>query len=148
LHASNDTAFVVPCDMPLLNRGIIEHMIQLLDGEDVRVPMTGPHLQPLHAFYGKSCLPFMQRALGQRQYKLTAFYDDLLVRTVDEKSLRYYDPELISFTNVNGPEKYEEICRKWPIYEKHWHRQWTESGNEMRKKGRRQPYVLRRSVGY
>ena len=124
LHASNDTIFVVPCDMPMLNRSVIEHMISVLDGEDVRVPLMGKHFQPLHAFYRKNCLPHMRRYLVECRYKVVNFYEDVLVRTVDEKALRTYDPELLSFMNVNNQEDYQHMIRLWETHCEQWCQQW------------------------
>ena len=138
LHARNETIFVVPCDMPLLNRGLIEYMIGLLDGEDVRVPMTGSHFQPLHAFYRKTCLPHMRRSIDQQQYKVIHFYDEVLVRTVDEATIKTYDPELISFMNVNSEEDYQRVLSLWETMKESWHCDWVQ----------RNPFNQRREQRY
>jgi molybdenum cofactor guanylyltransferase len=132
LHASNDRIFVVPCDMPLLNRGIIEHMIGLLDSEDVLVPMIGPHYQPLHAFYRKSCLPFIRRYIDLKQYKIIRFYDDVLVRTIGEEVMKLYDPELNVFLNVNSEESYGKVTSVWNRMEKQWHSEWNPTVNTIK----------------
>ncbi len=146
LNATNDRIFVVPCDMPLLNRGIIEHMISLLDSEDALVPMIGPHYQPLHAFYRKSCLPFIRTYIDNNQYKIIQFYDDVLVRTVGEEVLRHYDPELNVFLNVNNEEEYGKVADAWNRIEAKWHREWESSVDVI--KGRGETHGKRRSAGY
>lgn len=145
MEASYDTIFVVPCDMPLLNRELIEHMVSLLDGEDVRVPIMGIHYQPLHAFYRKSCLPHMRESIEAGIYKVTHFYDEVLVRTVDEKILQGFDPQLISFLNVNTEEDYQRLLMMWEKHNSRWHAQWSDCDQF---NGRReQKYDKHRSIG-
>lgn len=129
LNASNETIFVVPCDMPLLNRGLIEHMISLLDGEDVRVPLMGQHFQPLHAFYRKSCLPFMRESIDQKHFKIIRFYDEVLVRTIDEAAIKLFDPQLTSFINVNNEQDYEKVLELWRRMEESWRCDWSQHGS-------------------
>lgn len=126
VNASHDTVFVVPCDMPLLNRALIEHMITLLDGEDVRVPIMGSHYQPLHAFYRKSCLPYMRQSIEAGNYKVTHFYDEVLVRTVDEATINQFDPQQISFMNVNCEEDYQKLLVMWENQKNFWCDQWSD----------------------
>ncbi len=125
-HATNDTIFVVPCDMPFLNRKLIEHMIRMLDGEDIRVPLIGQHFQPLHAFYRKSCLPFMRQSIDAENYKIIRFYDEVLVRTVDEATVRQYDPDLNCFMNVNNSQDYDQVQAVWKKLEHLWRCEWKE----------------------
>lgn len=126
MEASHDTIFVVACDMPLLNRKLIEHMVSLLDGEDVRVPIMGSHYQPLHAFYRKSCLPYMRESIETGIYKVTHFYDEVLVRTVDEKTVQRFDPQLISFLNVNTEEDYQRLLMMWEEHKDRWYVEWSD----------------------
>ena len=134
MEASHDTVFVVPCDMPLLNRKLIEHMIGLLDGEDVRVPIMGPHYQPLHAFYRKSCLPYIQHSIESGNYKVTHFYDEVLVRTVDEKTIHQFDPQLTSFMNVNNEEDYQQLLMTWEKHRSSWLVEWSDCGHLNRRR--------------
>ncbi|MDI6727127.1 MAG: molybdenum cofactor guanylyltransferase, partial [Smithellaceae bacterium] len=50
-HAAHDYAFVVPCDMPFLNGGFIEYMINCIGQHQIVVPEPADGLQPLHAVY-------------------------------------------------------------------------------------------------
>lgn len=143
-HARNDLIFAVPCDMPLLNRAVIEHMITLLDGEDVRVPLIGSHFQPLHAFYQKGCLPHMRRHIDRKNFKVIRFYEDVLVRTVDEKVLRQFDPELDCFINVNGNQEYEMVQVIWKERAQQWCHEWMKQPPVRR---RELTYDNRRSIG-
>ena len=136
LHSSNETVFVVPCDMPLLNRALIEHMISLLEGEDVRVPVIGQHFQPLHAFYRKSCLSPIKQSIDCGAFKVTVFYDEVLVRTVDEATVRSFDRELWCFTNINSEADYLQAKELWKTSAGSWMRQWSDANCMNMKRGK------------
>ncbi len=113
LEARNEFIFIVPCDMPFLNIKLIKHMVETLDGEDVRVPMVGPHFQPLHGLYRKTCLPYIKNQLDEENYKIIDFYDHVLVRPVCETEIRRIDPGLNGFVNINTQSDYEQAKAKW-----------------------------------
>lgn len=115
LKANNEYAFIVPCDMPFLSNALIAHMIESLDGEDVRIPMIGSYFEPLHAIYRKTCLPYISDQLRDENYKITAFYDHVLVRPVSETHIRKIDPHLSSFTNVNTEAEYLNAKARWAL---------------------------------
>lgn len=115
LNASHDYIFIVPCDMPFLNREFITHMVETLDGEDVKVPMIGSHFQPLHALYRKTCLPFIKKQLDEEHYKIVDFYDHVLVRPVCETQIKQLDPGLRGFTNINTESEYQQAKLRWAL---------------------------------
>ena len=113
VEARNDRIFVVPCDMPLLNRKLIEYMINQLDNEDICVPFITPHYQPLHAFYRKSCVPVMKGYILREHYKITDLYDEVTTKKVHKEEIEIFDPDLRSFYNVNTEEDYKKLLDLW-----------------------------------
>lgn len=113
LEAKNEYIFIVPCDMPFLNRKLIQHMVETLDGEDAKVPMIGSHFEPLHALYRKTCLPFIESQIKNKHYKIADFYDHVLVRPVCETEIRRLDPGMNGFININTEAEYEKAKAKW-----------------------------------
>src|SRR5688572_11159804 len=55
--AKHDRVFVVACDMPYLHEALIDSLFLFLGEFDAVVPESDHGLEPLHAFYRKSCLP-------------------------------------------------------------------------------------------
>ena len=102
--AANDWAFVVACDMPFLNAGLMKHMIALRDGYDAIVPILDGYPEPTHALYSKTCLPYIERRLKARRLKIAGFFDDVRVRYVGADEIDSFDSERLSFFNVNTPE--------------------------------------------
>ena len=79
-------------------------MSTLREGYDVVVPVLDGRPEPTHALYVKACLEPMQRRLEQDMLKITGFFPDVRVREVPEDELRRYDPNLLSFFNINTQE--------------------------------------------
>jgi molybdopterin-guanine dinucleotide biosynthesis protein A len=102
-------ALVVACDMPFLNPILLRFMLSLADGYDVVVPRVDGFLEPLHAFYGKGCLPAMQRSLGQGRRQIVSFFAQVRVRYVEQTDVDRFDPLHLSFVNINTPEDWARV---------------------------------------
>ena len=102
--ASTDWALVVACDMPFLSAPLLEHMASLRDGVDAVVPEIDGRPEPTHALYSRRCLPAIAKRLRAGELKISGFYEDVSVRYLPEDEVRRFDPELLSFFNINRPE--------------------------------------------
>ena len=102
--AANDWGLVVACDMPFLNRRLLEHMLGLRADCDAVVPRPGTFPEPTHALYSRACLPHIEARLQANDLKISGFFEEVKVRYLDEEEVRQFDPELLSFFNVNSPE--------------------------------------------
>ena len=113
--ASHPRCFFTACDMPFLNADLITLLVREAEGWDVVVPRVAGELQPMHAVYAKSCLPFIQKAIDTGILKIARFFPKVKVNTIEEPALRAVDPHLLGFMNVNTPlelEKAEAIRRQ------------------------------------
>ena len=102
--ANTDWGLVVACDMPFLNRRLLEYMLGQRNGCDAVVPQPGAFPEPTHAVYSRACLPHIESRLQANDLKISGFFEEVRVRYVDEEEIRQFDPELLSFFNVNSPE--------------------------------------------
>lgn len=105
LHAAAyPHVLIVACDMPFLNRALLEYQLSLASQADVVVPFWDENYQTLHAVYGRErCLPAVERALERGRRRLISFYDDLHVLTLPPDTIRQYDPAGLTFFNANTP---------------------------------------------
>ncbi len=103
--------FCIGCDMPLVNPAVVAHLCNLAPGYDVVVARSGRGYEPLHAVYGRACLPRIEAMLGLGRLKVEELFADVRVREVSEEELRTLDPELRCFVNVNTPEELEAVRR-------------------------------------
>jgi molybdopterin-guanine dinucleotide biosynthesis protein A len=108
-HASYDRSFVAACDMPFLNADLVRYEIDLSPGFDITIPRTEDGFQPLHAVYSQRCLPFMEDLLRRDILKIIDFFPRVKKRELSTEEIRRFDPELISFLNINTPEDLERL---------------------------------------
>jgi molybdopterin-guanine dinucleotide biosynthesis protein A len=102
---SDETGFFVACDMPYLNENLLRHMVSLKGDFDAVIPRVGGWMvEPLHAVYTKKCLPAIRDSFDSRVYQVMRFFQKIRVRYVDEEEMRSFDPQLMSFFNINKPE--------------------------------------------
>jgi molybdopterin-guanine dinucleotide biosynthesis protein A len=107
--ARHERAVAVGCDMPFLNLPLLRYMISQAPGYDLVLPRLGDLLEPLHAVYGKGCLPHMERHLGLGERRILAFFDEVRVRYVERTEIERYDPQHLSFLNVNTPQDWQRV---------------------------------------
>ncbi len=116
LNAGGDV-FVLACDMPLVNAGVIslvraEHeAARETTSPDATVPVCHGEPQPLFGVYSWSALPFLEEAIGGEKTTMKRFLAEIKSRFVDEEKVRAKDPFGRSFLNINTPEDLEEIMR-------------------------------------
>jgi molybdopterin-guanine dinucleotide biosynthesis protein A len=99
---------VVACDMPWLNRPLLEYMIGLRQTADIIVPRWEKFPEPLHAIYSKACLDPIEAKLKEKRLKITGFFGQVEVRFVDRAEIEKFDKDGRSFANINSPQDLEE----------------------------------------
>jgi molybdopterin-guanine dinucleotide biosynthesis protein A len=108
---SGEVAFACPCDLPFINAGLALALCDMAADRDAAIPLVQGRLQVLHAAYRKSCLPELDAMIQSGERALRKLTPSLDVRCVNEDEVRRYDPELLSFFNVNTPEDYARAQR-------------------------------------
>ena len=101
MHSTSFHNLAVACDMPFLNPDLLRYMIDLSADFDVVMPRIDDLVEPLHAVYTKNCLPPMESQFKQDNLKITGFLDSVKVRYVEKDEIDRFDPEHLSFFNVN-----------------------------------------------
>lgn len=109
VNSSADNNFIVACDMPFLNRDLIQFMKQKVSRSDVLIPRTGEGIEPLHAFYSKRCIKPIEQRLQSNNYKIIDFFAEVETEYVEEKDILTFDPMVRSFKNLNTQLDYEGI---------------------------------------
>lgn len=110
--AQGDTVLVLACDMPFVNRLLLEHMLEQSNHADVVVPRWEGNYQTLHAVYNrKRTLKAVEQALAEGERRMISFYPQLRVHVVEPEQIRQYDPQGRSFFNVNTPDELKEAER-------------------------------------
>jgi molybdopterin-guanine dinucleotide biosynthesis protein A len=98
---------MIACDMPFVNANIFLYMNKIIEMSeaDVVIPMTKNGYEPFHAIYRKSgCIQVVENAIQQRKKRLISWFDEVKVIAVGQKIMKFFDPELNAFLNINTPE--------------------------------------------
>jgi len=102
--SKNQLNFVVACDMPFVNKNLVKYMLEITGNYDVVVPVVRGYFEPLHAVYTKNIINVIEEEIGRGNFKVTSFYERVNVKKIPEHIVRKYDPELMSFINLNTPK--------------------------------------------
>jgi molybdopterin-guanine dinucleotide biosynthesis protein A len=101
MASSSPKAIVVGCDMPFLSVDLLEYMSQISSTFDVVVPQTREKVEPLCAVYSRNCLASIHNLLESNELRLSELLNMVEVRYIKEDEINRFDPEHLSFFNVN-----------------------------------------------
>jgi molybdopterin-guanine dinucleotide biosynthesis protein A len=102
--ARHEFAVVVACDMPFLNLALLRHMASLAPGYDAVVPLWQDQSEPLHAIYSRNCTAAIELILRRGGGRIAEFYERIHIRHLESAEIARFDPDGLSFFNVNSPE--------------------------------------------
>ncbi len=104
------TSFFCGCDMPFISRPLVRAMRENVDGHDVVIPCYLGNPEPLHAFYGPVCLPYMERQIALGDLRIVSFFPSVRVKfiNVEEGDLK---KERHMFFNINTEEDYQRALQ-------------------------------------
>ncbi len=111
--ARGEFCFVTSCDVAFTNLSLISYLTSQIVDYDVVVPYWQERFQPLHAVYRRSVLPLLREQLERGELRPIFLYDKVRTRKIGEDEIRRFDPEGLSFFNMNTPEDYEEALKRW-----------------------------------
>ena len=111
--ATKEVCFVTSCDAPFLNLSLISHLLSQIPDWDVVVPFWQERFQPLHAVYRRSVAPLLHEQLERNELRPIFLYDKVRTRKLNEEEIRPFDPEGLSFLNMNTPEDYQQAVDRW-----------------------------------
>jgi molybdopterin-guanine dinucleotide biosynthesis protein A len=103
------------CDMPFLRPDFLQYLVQLSAGFDVVIPRIGCNTEPLQATYNRACIEPIAAVLDHGERRVVSFFPRVRVRYVDEAEIDVFDPQRVSFLNINTPEdlhRAEQLLRR------------------------------------
>ena len=92
---------VVAGDMPFLNQTLLRYMIGVAEGFDLVTLRMGKLVEPLHAVYARDCLPAIEVMIKAGELSVYKLFDRVRVRYVETDEIDRFDPEHLSFFNIN-----------------------------------------------
>ena len=111
-------AFATACDLPFLNRTIIEMLFDLAEpenGYEAAVPVQpNGYFEPLHSVYERAKMQHAcQRALERGERRIHVPLQELVVNRVPKEKFLPMDPEQLSFFNLNTREDLKMAQALW-----------------------------------
>ena len=111
LNAKSDWCLAVSCDLPFITSEFLKFLLQYIEDTSANaiVPVHNGHVEPLCAFYHKSCLQELERLILKKEFKMQTVVQKLKTTFV-EVAEEEFNPSLL-FRNMNSPadisSKYE-----------------------------------------
>ena len=105
--AQHPIVAVIACDMPFINAALLnaERDMLIRAEADMVMPHTGEGLEPFHAVYRRTtCLPHIINAIDNDKWRVDSWFGKVKLDAFPLEEIKRYDPELLSFKNVNTPE--------------------------------------------
>ena len=106
-----EVAFACGCDLPFVQAQLAVTLCAMAAKFDAAIPRVNGRLQVLHAAYHKNCVAALRTMSEHGERSLQRLAAMVRTRVIDEDEIRPYDPQLLSFFNVNTPAQYEEALR-------------------------------------
>lgn len=104
-HSNEEKVFITSCDMPLIRTDLIELVCSNKDF-DITVPTYKGNYEMLFALYSKNCLPYIEKQIQNKRYKLTNLLEQ---RNLKIREIPIDDDFISSLKNINSPEDYSML---------------------------------------
>ena len=119
MHASHDVVVCVACDSPFLQPKLLSYLVSVLGEYDAVMPYTHQEnsashndnqitFQTLCAAYSKRCLPIIELMLQESELRVHALQERAYIQCVSPEVWQEFDPDGISFFNINTPNDLEK----------------------------------------
>ena len=111
--SSNIHNFLIGCDMPFINRGLLKYMLNKIEDNDIVIPHSKRGIETLFAVYSINCLETIRKQIKLNNLKLTSILKYHRVRYISPQEISVFDPDEFSFFNINTAEDYERAQKLW-----------------------------------
>jgi molybdopterin-guanine dinucleotide biosynthesis protein A len=98
---------VVAADMPFLNQPLLRYMLEVSDGFDFVLPRINTFFEPLHAVYSRNCIEPIESLIKRGRKVIIELFDYVKVRYIEAEEIDRFDPQHISFFNINTKDDLE-----------------------------------------
>ncbi|NNV06116.1 molybdenum cofactor guanylyltransferase [Geobacillus sp. C56-T2] len=103
-QSRSDWVFILPCDMPYMNKDVTERLAAYADPSfDAVVPLHAGRPEPLVALYHRRLRPLIAKLLDAGERRMVSLLDGARIRYVDAQPLA---ADETVWRNVNTEEEY------------------------------------------
>jgi len=93
--------FVIACDMPFINPGLIKYMFKKAPGYDMVIPKIDGLYEPLFCIYSKDCILPISRMVEDGVFKIKGLLPLVKINKITKKEVLSYGSPARLFTNIN-----------------------------------------------
>ncbi len=113
LHTDEDFVFLTACDMPFIKKELLVAMREALPEDcDIFVPFYKDFTEPLFAFYNRRIFGKLREiVLSGKYFPVREILSCGKTEYFGENEIKKYDPEFLTFVNINTKEDYENASR-------------------------------------
>ncbi len=112
MTASNHYAFVMACDMPLIDKRIVRELVSRREDNDVVVLSHPQGIEPLFGVYSKNCIKPLEESLFAGNLSVQDFLSGLKAGIYEWMPERVDAEMLPPFFNINTPQDYSRVIAR------------------------------------
>lgn len=129
LNSSNDTNFIISCDLPLITKEMIEYLVEFKTNKLITVAQADGYIQQLAGKYSRDCLNTAEEILEEqvnienrnseqrkRGCNVLRLIDRIGAEIILAESLPFYNEDL--YFNVNKTADYDLLVKKFSSSER------------------------------
>ncbi len=115
-HSTTEYVLILACDMPFIQKNLINLLIEHIQTSTYKaiVPTVKGYPQGVIALYHRDCLVYFESTIQQGQRKLKHIFESITpIHYIDEPQWQQYDPDGLSFMNINTPDQLSLAQALW-----------------------------------
>ncbi len=111
-NARNNKVFVISADTPFLKPALISFLAKYSDDYDIVLTVVNEKINTLCGLYNVKVADSFKKGFDAGKYKILDNFENFNVMYIDDISeIKKFDPELLSFININTKEDFEYAKR-------------------------------------
>ncbi len=112
MTSSNHYAFVMACDMPLIDKRLVRELVSRRQDNDVVVLSHPQGIEPLFGVYSKNCIKPLEESLFAGNLSVQDFLSGLKAGIYEWMPERADADVLPPFFNINTPQDYSRVIAR------------------------------------
>ncbi len=112
MTSSNHYAFVMACDMPLIDKRLVRELVSRRQDNDVVVLSHPQGIEPLFGVYSKNCIKPLEESLFAGNLSVQDFLSGLKAGIYEWMPERADADALPPFFNINTPQDYSRVIAR------------------------------------